>query len=457
MIFALLLCSVCTVFYTFVFFYILKRQRTMSGFVVVVGMYDVVYGILPLMIFLQLATDGNLITYIQNIIDTSYEGILALVYHYVYALIGFSCMVLLYFSRPIKKVTVKNFLCQEEQNEIKATELTAWISLIVGAISLTLWSKAYGSIGALILQANRVRSGMGAVKNGLAFFKHPATVLLITAYLFFVLVINSKEKLSSKIPNIVGLIISVYLAYLFLMANDGRLTTLLFFVGFIWIISCRKKIISVTKTSFKLIIVLFVGMLFILKLDSITYLIRYGTWPEIAESTGLFTSVIKELIFLPLGGQVSVQAAWTGKVGITIFDDIMTGFFSWFPTKFKPSAFIDVWNTNTYLIYGNLNRRLHGQVPCGIITQGYYDMRLFGVVIVCAFVAFFVKSFDKVDVEDFTAFQYAIGAKIILTIFRAIPYFSFYDIILGFFPIVEIILIKYFAESCIKTIRRRKL
>ena len=125
-------------------------------------------------------------------------------------------------------------------------ELTAWISLLVGAVSLFLWSKAYGSIGALILQANRVRSGMGSVKNNLAFFKHPATVLLVVAYMFFEMTMQSEKKSIKKLVNLIGFIISAYLSYLFLMADDGRLTMLLFFMGFAWIQS-SKKIISLCQ------------------------------------------------------------------------------------------------------------------------------------------------------------------------------------------------------------------
>ena len=168
-------------------------------------------------------------------------------------------------------------------------------------------------------------------------------------------------------------------------------------------------------------------------------------------------SMLKELIFLPLGGQISIAAAWSGKVGLTFLDDIVTGLFAWFPTRFKPQGFENVWNVNTFLIYGNLDRRLHGQVPCGIITQGYYDCRIVGVITLCSTVGLIIKKFDGLEYSGLTPLQYAISARIILAIFRAIPYFSLYDIILGLFSVFEIIMIDLFINSIIKTIRRKTL
>ena len=136
---------------------------------------------------------------------------------------------------------------------------------------------------------------------------------------------------------------------------------------------------------------------------------------------------------------------------------MITGLFTWFPTQFKPQGFNDVWNINTFLIYGNLDRRLHGQVPCGIITQGYYDLRIAGVIILCSFAGVIIKKFDELEYSDLTPLQYAIRAKLVLAIFRAIPYCSLYDITLGFFSVFEIVVIDCIVNSTIKTLRRNRL
>lgn len=458
MILLLLLSIICMIVYTFVFFRALQRKRRFSGFVVAVGMYDLVYGMLPTLLLWQICFKGNLASYINRMLDMSSTGILELFYHYIYALIGFAFMVLMYYSKPLYKIVCVG----TERNKIKnvngiTMELTAWISLLVGAVSLFLWSKAYGSIGALILQANRVRSGMGSVKNNLAFFKHPATVLLVVAYMFFEMTMQSEKKSIKKLVNLIGFIISAYLSYLFLMADDGRLTMLLFFMGFAWIQSSKKIIKSVPRMCLKLMVILAVAVVFILQLDNITYFIRFNIWPSEQTTNNLMYSMVKELIYLPIGGQTSINAVWNGKISLTAVDDLITGLFTWFPTQFKPQGFNDVWNINTFLIYGNLDRRLHGQVPCGIITQGYYDLRIAGVIILCSFAGVIIKKFDELEYSDLTPLQYAIRAKLVLAIFRAIPYCSLYDITLGFFSVFEIVVIDCIVNSTIRTLRRNRL
>ena len=458
MIFLLLLCIICMTIYTFIFFYTLQRERRVSGFVIAVGMYDLVYGILPTFIFWQVILKGMMSPYINTKLDTSSIGALKSSYHYMYALIGFAFMTLMYYSRPLIKVK-KTKKIGNVINTVSSqtTELTAWVSLLAGTVSLFLWSKAYGSIGALILQANRVRSGMGSAKNNLAFFKQPATVLLVVTYLFFEMTLQSDKKSIKRLRSFIGFIVSAYLSYLFLMADDGRLTMLLFLLGFVWMYASKKTIKSVPKMCLKLAAILAMAGGTILQLDNITYYLRFNAWPVEQETSNLMYSMLKELIFLPLGGQISIAAAWSGKVGLTFLDDIVTGLFAWFPTRFKPQGFEDVWNVNTFLIYGNLDRRLHGQVPCGIITQGYYDFRIVGVITLCSTIGLIIKKFDELEYSGLTPLQYAISARIILAIFRAIPYFSLYDIILGLFSVFEIIMIDLFINSIIKTIRRKTL
>lgn len=461
MIFLLLLSIGCMLMYTFFFFYEMQRKRRISGFIIAVGMYDLIYGMLPTLIFWQVGTNGSLKSYINMKLDISSIGGLKFCYHYVYALIGFTFMVLMYYSRPL----YKNEKTKKTRNEInimsnQAMELTAWGSLLVGAVSLFLWSKAYGSIGALILQANRVRSGMGSVKNNLAFFKHPATVLLIVAYMFFEMIIQSPKKSMKRLLNFFGFAISASLSYLYLMADDGRLTMLLFFLGFAWIYSSKKTINSVPKMCLKLTAILAVAVVFILQLDNITYFLRFNTWPSDQGArqgaSNLIYAMLEELIFLPIGGQTSIAAAWSGKVGLTALDDLVTGLFAWLPTRFKPQGFEDVWNINTVLIFGDLSVS-HGQYPCSIITQGYYDFRIIGVIVLCSIVGLIIKKFDEIEYNDLTPFQYAISAKMVLIIFRLIPYFSLYDVTLGLFSVFEIIAINFFFNNIINTARRKTL
>lgn len=111
MLLVLLLCGFCTVFYTIVSFrhFILKRE--FDGFFIVSLLFDLVFGIFPTVISWQVVFDGSQSAYIKSILDMSEEGIIALIYYYVMALIGFCGIILGYFGR-IKNQKILHHLVQ---------------------------------------------------------------------------------------------------------------------------------------------------------------------------------------------------------------------------------------------------------------------------------------------------------------------------------------------------------
>lgn len=109
MLLVLLLCGFCTVFYTIVSFrhFILKRE--FDGFFIVSLLFDLVFGIFPTVISWQVVFDGSQSAYIKSILDMSEEGIIALIYYYVMALIGFCGIILGYFGRIKKPKNIASF------------------------------------------------------------------------------------------------------------------------------------------------------------------------------------------------------------------------------------------------------------------------------------------------------------------------------------------------------------
>lgn len=464
MIILLVISFISTFIYTFVTLRSFFKARAVTGFLVCAAMYDVVYGIFPLCVFFQVAIGNRDIISALRMIDFSQEGVLALIYHYLYALCGFFAIFLSYYGRIRKNKIQQQYALEqpyvsEKAISNQATYLTAWTCLIIGAVSMLLWSFAYGSIFQLIQQANRVRSGYGLVSNSLAFFKHPTKVLLVTSYLFLSLYIKAERNRpvsSRKILTFIGLVCSLLLSYLYLMANDGRLTIVLFALGLFWLCcSSGKKINRPGRSLITFIFLIVLALILLIKMDDITYYLRYGMLPVRSSNKDLFSSIIGELSFLPLGGQVSILSAWHDKISVTVFDDLVTGIFAWLPTPYKPQGIEDVWNINTKLIYGDLSV-LHGQAPCGIITQGYYDMRFIGILLVCIALGLALKKFDKTDQADWTVMRYAIGAEELLILIRCVPYFSLYDIVLGLFPILIMILVYQVWKSILYTIEKRR-
>ena len=444
----LLECIICTAIYTLITVRELIKQREFSGFFVAIAMYDLVFGIFPTVVVSELLWDGQDSRFLQSLIDVSDSGIDALIYYYLLALIGFIVLFLSYHGKiclTTRKGSNSSTLRggNNEEPHFGRFILTAWGCLLVGIISLYLWSNAYGSIFNLILEANAVRSGMGSVVNGLAFFKHSARLVLLCSFLFISLCFKSQGILKKgfyKFVNFMGLIVSVIASTLFLLADDGRLSIVLFLLAAFWLLLAGKTFEHIGKVIIGGMAIVFFSLFLLNEMDSITHFIRMGEWVE--PENLLISSMIHELSFLPVGGQVSVLASWNNEVHLTLFDDLVTGLFAWFPYSLKPSGFEDVWNINTILIWGNMSVS-HGQWPCSFITQANYDLRFFGVLIYSLIAGRILKGIDKWQLDDNSLFKIAIKASFIEFIVRGVAYFSFYDIMLGLFPIVIAIMIKY--------------
>ncbi len=461
MLFVLLLCIFCTVVYTGISFNHLILKREIDGFFIVAMMYALVFGVFPTVISWQIVFNGSQSAYIKSILDISDEGTVALLYYYLIAFIGFWGIVLSYFGK-IRKTTE---IATRNVHKLKSggfnnrlMSVVAWLCLLVGSISLFLWSKAYGSIFVLMKNANKVRSGFGIV-NSLAFFKHPAKAVLIATLMFFTMVFKDAEKnrknKTKKIIDCIGLLIASFLSYLYLIANDGRLTILIFLLAILWLVAAGKKIQNVTKMVFMGGCILILGVLLLNQMDNITYYIRFGVWNRSTNDGSLMQSIIHELGFLPQGGQTCIISAWNEKVQLTILDDMVTGLFAWFPTKFKPTGFEDVWNINTILMFGNLDVS-HGQAPCSIVTQGYYDIRFLGVLLFCVALGKIARKIDDWDLAGNTLVYFAIKAEIMEMLFRSVPYFSLYDLILGFFPLVIMLAIYKIVGAIDYAIEKKK-
>lgn len=447
-----ILSVICVFVYSGILLWHFSHKKEIDGFFIVSFMYDVVYGILPALLSWEVLFDGSQSNYVKRILDLSSEGILALLYYYLYALLCFIVVTLAYYGR-IKQLQLDDRRPISKKNKYPDSLLptVAWICLAIGMCSLYLWSKAYGSIFILMQKANSVRSGYGGVTNSFAFFKHPAKVVMLCTMLFLTLILkgNPTKKITVRsISDFVGFILSSICSYLYLIANDGRLTIMIFLLALFWMFFAGKKIKHASRAILVGCVVIALGLLLLLQMDNITRYIRTGVW--ISENSGekVTELIIRELGFLPQGGQTSILSAWNGKVGLTAGDDLITGVFAWIPTKFKPSGFDDVWNTNTILIYGDLSV-LHGQAPCSIVTQAYYDLRFAGIILFGILLGNFVRKVDDWKPSEDAMVKYAVKANIMEMLFRAVPYFSMFDIVLGFFPLLVVIVI-YRAVAIVK-------
>ena len=94
-----ILSVICVLVYSGILLWHFLHNKEIDGFFIVSFMYDVVYGILPALLSWEVLFDGSQSDYVQRILDLSSDGILALIYYYLYALLCFIAVTLAYYGR----------------------------------------------------------------------------------------------------------------------------------------------------------------------------------------------------------------------------------------------------------------------------------------------------------------------------------------------------------------------
>lgn len=426
--------------YVYIAIFHLYKVRKMDGLFIFQMMYALIYGLVPLMDSSILLFDISGYENIWNAIDISDEGIENLIIIYLLALVGFAVSFLGYYGSFGKKRREISSECKSFEKFENASRITGWICLFISFASLFLWSKAYGSIFVLILNAAAVRGGRSPVSNSLAFFKHPTKMILFCAFLFYVLWRKSTGR--NRLEYFVGFFISCMGSYLYLMANDGKTTILTFLLGFIWMIYLEREIYNIPRfiavTGLIGIIVVWMA----LRLDNVTAFIRHGIWNSVDRN---ILSVIKEFQYTVRSGQMALVARWNQHLGFTFFSDLLSGLNAWLPSKIKIGNADTIWEINTKLLYGSTS---NGTSPSSLIATAYYDMGFLGILIYPFFIGKIVSVIDRyVKNQEKNPFAVALGARLMIMVFNLPGSFAMYDFTLNLFPIAMAALV-YWIVNC---------
>lgn len=322
-------------------------------------------------------------------------------------------------------------------------QFTTYTCFIIGIASLYLWSRAYGGVFNLISVAAAVRSGLSSVNNGIAFFKHPARLVLLTSFSSLLMIKHS----FCKVQNGIIFTLSVAFSVLFLLANDGRLSFLLYFIVIIFI---TFSVFDGRQFSGKHVIFLMAigvfGMFFVLELDSITSYIRHGIVIN-ASDESFFKSIMDEFAYVMISGQKSTEQALSGT--FLIFNDVLNGITAWLPSSLKPFELIDVWDYNTNIS----TYKFFGQFPCDFVSTAIYDLSYIGPVVFGIFWGSILKKVEKMRCDD-SPFKLVCYYALSLRFFRIVDYCSLYDFILGIFSLVVFTIVYVAYKNILKSVTR---
>ncbi len=405
----------------------IRKQNRINHINIFGLMYGLTYGILTFAYMFMYEFMG---IKIQRI-DYSEAGIGALWFWFVLSVFGYM-FVMFFYNLTLKKKADAEELpeiddLEDSNRDYRRLQFTAVVCLMVGVVSLYLWARAYGGIFELINVANIVRSGRHEVVNSLAFFKHPAKVVTFVSYIFLYLL----KKKYHVVVNFVFFAVSATLSVLYLLADDGRMTTVTYFVILFFIlVDMFANKIQVTKKLATILVFCVVAVVFILNLDAITHYIRHG---EALEATAEGeNALLGELSFIPAAGQTAVRNMLDNGSSNLIFHDILLAVFAWVPSSLTPDGLIDIWDYNT-VVYGGSTRL--GQLPTDFVSTSIYDLGIFGVILLPFIWSRVMRIMDKLRRSKNNAFFKIAFCAFAMSVFRLPEYCMMVDFMLSAFNI----------------------
>lgn len=318
---------------------------------------------------------------------------------------------------------------QHENNIFKATQISAVLALIIGAYSLMLWTRAYGGLGNAILIADLVRSQESNIFNPYAFMVHVANIL-IPSTLFFVYACKKKQLL---LLNILCVCIAMPLSVGLLIAQDGRLSMVLFVILIVLMAMNASEHGAMSKKKLLLMgATCIAGLVTIQYINSWTAYLRTGIEYDATEYLGNESFVDVEFSHILRGGIYSVKQFWEDGSPFLIWQDIKAALFAWIPSRWKPDDIVYIWEYNTtQLMHGAAS----GTQPTDMVTTAIYDMGIGGPIISGIFWGGITRYIDRL-LGGANGIWIIVYYFLINRFIYLVMYCELYSFVLGLFSIV---------------------
>lgn len=414
--------------YAIIEFLSVKKYKRMRIINYVRCMYLLIYGLIPSIMYMYFYMGGSENRYL-NRMDFSYNGIYRLYILFLISIIGYISMNIGYIIIP-KKSKIKNH--SNTLITISAMYKSSIIILIIGFISLLLWTKAYGSPFDIIPYAQFLRSGYSPIYNPFTFMKRFCPLLMLSAYMLFT-IINVRPKNKQIIPMYVLFIFSFLWSIVYLLANDGRFGFILFFATLMFIkmeINQDKKDQSQTiKILFKYILFGIIAFILMSLADGIMGYLSTGVYIPSEVNVNIFELLRDELGYVTLSGQMSIYALENKLAGYRVIEEIFSAIFSIVPDSLISYPVTSTFAYNTEII-GNLS----GTIPTDLISYSIYNLGVIGVVAIPLLFGIIVRRI-QVNIGDKISSPYYLVIYIIAAIYsiKAISHCDSANIILNIF------------------------
>lgn len=380
--------------------------------------YLITYGITPLVSINVMKFDKYTINYITTEIKYYYISLLVSILFYIIF------RICLYFFAKIKEKKIKKYLIKIDSSRFYIISV---IFMFIGAFSQYMWTKAYGYPFGIIKYANLIRSGYSPIVNKYTFFKPLCYFSLISFYQFFIIFMKNKKIITSLFMTY-----SLFNSMILILANDGRMLLLIFFLVIaLYFINENIKIINL-KFIVKIVLCAIIALVLLGNIDNFTYYIRNGIKRENSSNNGIINIIYNEFSFTHKNNINVLYLKDNNRlVKSTEKGDIKNIILAWIPERYKEDSktLFDI-NTDNY-------SNISGQIPTDIISASIYKFSYLGIIIipiVVNFILYFIEAILSKYNSEFIKIMYnLIGTYVAL---RLVDYYDLSTIIFGCFYII---------------------
>lgn len=269
----------------------------------------------------------------------------------------------------------------------KKIRTASFCLMIIGLVSLMLWTHVYGGPLGILPYANALRAGRETgIYNPWSFMMKMCPFMQLAAYVFFSLYLSYK-----RVGDLLLFIISGSGTFLYILANSSRMHLALFFVILILLYASHRKMTARTYFIFGIVAVISLGVMNVG--ESIMNVFQENGQFNISDINLNVIKIVRDEFFFPMASfQTYREANSSGLVGFRLFTDIVNAFFAWLPSRFKPAGLVNLEITNTIFHSGTT---IYGGLPTDLITTCFYEMNIIGIWVIPVLFGVLAKKFEK--------------------------------------------------------------
>ena len=320
--------------------------------------------------------------------------------------------------------------------------------IIVGLISLYLWTSAFGSISGMIVNANLVRANASEVYNPYAFLEHFARIFTILFFLSFASFLYLKKKRMRYKLAFVLMLITLFCDFLVMLCTDsrGEVAIVLIVATLYFLVFYKDDGKSILKRLLPVGIMLLSIFVLVILSEVVMNIIR-GLDYEMEENS-LLQTLVNEFGFTFSSQQMAFQYSMNNPFELLFTNDLINALFRWIPSRFIPFEMPQsIWDFNSDMLKSV--EYFYGQAPSDFISTSLYSFGLLGVIVQPLYFGFILKKIETRFRKKFKSiFDNAIYGYFFFFSIWWVGYYSLATTVLSLFGVVVVtILLKIFSTK----------